>query len=188
MDITETLYVTNRKDWRAWLKKYAQTKKEIWLLYYKKHTNIPTIPYDDAVEEALCFGWIDSTLKRIDDEKHVQRYTPRHLSSLWSQSNITRAQKMIDQGKMTASGLDKFQYAMNHKKIAAPTPQRIIVPQDVKQALQAVPEVYTTFSKLNKSNKHMYMHWITTAKHEETRQRRINKLIHLLNKKTQDSS
>ena len=77
MKITEKLHVTNRDDWRAWLRKNHSTKKEIWLIYYKRHTGKPRIPYSDAVEEALCFGWIDSLVKKIDDEKFVQKFTPR---------------------------------------------------------------------------------------------------------------
>ena len=86
VEITETLYLTNRKQWRDWLEKNYNKKKDVWLIYYKKHTKKKTIPYDDAVEEALCFGWIDSTVKRIDDEKHVQRYSPRKLNSVWSET------------------------------------------------------------------------------------------------------
>jgi len=92
-------------------------KQEVWLLYYNKHTKIPTIPYDDAVEEALCFGWIDSTVKRIDDEKRIQRFTPRNLKSIWSQNNIRRVKKMIKEDKMTKAGLDKYKYGMKNNYI-----------------------------------------------------------------------
>ncbi|MCK4440294.1 hypothetical protein KAU85_04855, partial [Candidatus Bathyarchaeota archaeon] len=77
MKTTGKLYVTNRDDWRAWLRRNHDAKKEVWLIYYKKHTGKPRIPYDDAVEEALCFGWIDSIIKKIDDEKFAQKFTPR---------------------------------------------------------------------------------------------------------------
>ena len=108
MEIGETLFFTNRQDWRKWLEKNYEDKKEIWLIYYKKHTKKPTIHYEDAVEEALCFGWIDSTVKRIDEEKHAQRYTPRNLKSVWSKQNINRVKKMIKEGKMTNLGLFKI--------------------------------------------------------------------------------
>lgn len=108
MDIGKTLYVTTRKDWRAWLDKNHQKEKEIWLVYYKKHANMPRIPYNDAVEEALCFGWIDSTVKRIDEDKYTQRFSPRSNKSQWSEMNKERARRLIEQKKMTQAGLDKI--------------------------------------------------------------------------------
>ena len=87
MDISQTLHVTNREDWRAWLKKHYKTEKEIWLVYYKKATGKPRIEYNDAVEEALCFGWIDSKIHPIDDDFYMQVFTPRKPKSAWSTLN-----------------------------------------------------------------------------------------------------
>lgn len=97
MEVTESLYVKNRKEWRAWLENNHQSKKEIWLIYYKKHTGKPSIPYSDAVEEAICFGWIDGQIKSLDEEKYTQRYTPRKPKSAWSEINIERAKRMISE-------------------------------------------------------------------------------------------
>lgn len=108
MKITETLYVHNRKDWRAWLKKNHAKKKEIWLIYYRKASGRKRIPYDDAVEEALCFGWTDSTAKRIDGERFAQRFTPRRPGSQWSELNKKRARRLIKNGRMTRAGIAKF--------------------------------------------------------------------------------
>ncbi|MCK4365446.1 MAG: YdeI/OmpD-associated family protein [Thermoplasmatales archaeon] len=173
MKISETLYVINRTDWRTWLEKNYDKKKEIWLIYYKKHTKKPCIPYDDAVEEALCFGWIDSTVKRIDDEKHVQRYTPRNLRSVWSPHNIKRVNKMIKQGKMTEAGLKKYEYSMEHNLQAPETDKNISVPEDFQKALE-------NFTNLAPSYRIMYIYWIISAKKEETRKRRIDKAVKLL--------
>ena len=101
MNITKTLYVTNRDDWRAWLAKNHDKKKEIWLTYYKKETGKMRIPQADAVEEALCYGWIDSTVKKIDNEQFIQRFTPRNPKSAWSDINRTRVKKLIKEGQMT---------------------------------------------------------------------------------------
>ena len=180
MEITETLYVTNRHDWRKWLEKNYDKTKEIWLIYYKKHTGKPTIPYDDAVEEALCFGWIDSTLKHIDNEKHAQRYSPRNLNSVWSPYNIDRVKKMIEEGKMTKVGLEKFEYGMKNNKQVPTTKNKLVVPRDFKIALKDEPQADKNFSNLAKSYKIMYVHWIITAKKEETRKRRIAKAVRLL--------
>jgi len=105
MEITEKLYVKNREAWREWLINHHAARKEIWLVYYKKHTGKSRIPYDHAVEEALCFGWIDSTVKRVDDEIYVQRFTPRKKNSNWSDLNKKRARNLIKSGKMTDAGM-----------------------------------------------------------------------------------
>lgn len=103
--IGEKLYVTNRKAWRAWLLKNHAKKSEIWLIYYKKGSNKKRLEYDAAVEEALCYGWIDSTVKSIDDEKFAQRFSPRRKSSIVSDLNLARIKKLIRQGKMTKEGM-----------------------------------------------------------------------------------
>src|SRR5207247_11176130 len=93
-----TLYVTNPDEWRSWLTKHYQSETEVWLIYYKKHSGRPRIPYDDAVEEALCFGWIDSIGKRMDDEKFAQKFTPRRDRTKWSELNKRRVRKLIREG------------------------------------------------------------------------------------------
>ena len=101
MEIGRTLYITNRKAWRAWLARNHAREKEIWLIYYKKHTGKPRIPYDDAVEEALCYGWIDSIIKRVDDERTAQRFSPRRPKSSLSETNKERVRRLIKAKKMT---------------------------------------------------------------------------------------
>lgn len=107
-NITKTLYVKNRNEWRKWLEKHHNKEPEIWLIYYRKATGKPSIPYNDAVEEALCFGWIDSLEKGIDEERFAQRFTPRKTNSPWSQTNKERVQRLIKLGKMTSAGLAKI--------------------------------------------------------------------------------
>ncbi|UCE28860.1 MAG: hypothetical protein JSV85_06245 [Candidatus Bathyarchaeota archaeon] len=101
MELTNSLYAVGRDDWREWLRRNHDVKKEIWLIYYKKHTGKPSIPYDDSVEEALCFGWVDSTIKRIDDQRFARKFTPRKARSRWSEANKRRARKMIEERKVT---------------------------------------------------------------------------------------
>lgn len=108
MQITKTFYPKSREKWRKWLSKNYNKEKEIWLIYYKKTTGKPSIPYNDAVEEALCFGWIDSIEKSIDSERFAGRFTPRKPKSGWSKSNIERVKNLIKEGKMTQFGLAKF--------------------------------------------------------------------------------
>jgi uncharacterized protein YdeI (YjbR/CyaY-like superfamily) len=102
----QTLYVTDRAAWRAWLEANHASEREVWLVYYKKHTRRPRIPYDDAVEEALCFGWIDSVVRRLDEDSYLQKFTPRKAKSNWCESNVKRARKLIAEGRMTKAGLD----------------------------------------------------------------------------------
>jgi uncharacterized protein YdeI (YjbR/CyaY-like superfamily) len=104
MDIGETLYVTTREDYRKWLAKHHQIKKEIWLIQYKKATKKPSIDYVQAVEEAICFGWIDGFEKSMDAERYATRFTPRRPKSNWTDTNRERARKMIAAGKMTEAG------------------------------------------------------------------------------------
>ena len=149
MNMNKTLRVTDRDDWRAWLKKNHDSQREVWLIYYKKHTGKPRIPYDDAVEEALCYGWIDSTVKRNDDEKYAQKFTPRNEKSSWSELNKKRARKMMEQGGMTPAGLAKFKQAgeqKNEDKKDIPTKKRLVIPPGLKKALSANKKALENFN------------------------------------------
>lgn len=112
MNIGKTFYAKNRKEWRNWLSKNHDKEKEIWLIYYKKTTDKPTISYNDAVEEALCFGWIDSIEKGIDEESFAGRFSPRKEKSNLSESNKIRIKKLIKEGKMTKGGFIKIKDKM----------------------------------------------------------------------------
>src|SRR5579864_4930465 len=104
----KTFYAKDRREWRSWLEKNASSSREIFLIYYKKGSGKPRIAYGDAVEEALCFGWIDGKVHKLDDHRYVQRFTPRRPASRWSLLNIKRAKKVIAAGQMTAAGLAVF--------------------------------------------------------------------------------
>src|SRR5438552_8999911 len=105
MQITETLLVTTRQQWREWLIHHHADHKEIWLIYYKKSSDKTGISYEESVEEALCFGWIDGTTKGIDEETYAGRFTPRRPKSAWSTSNRTRVARLLQEGRMTEAGL-----------------------------------------------------------------------------------
>ena len=177
----EQLYVTDRDEWRAWLAKNHDTAKEVWLIYYKKHTGTPRIPYEDAVEEALCYGWIDTTVKRLDDDRYMQKYTPRKPKSIWSEANKARARKMIKQGRMTEAGLSRIRDAKRSgewKKAATPDlPTQI--PPDLRRALAADKTAKRNFDDLAPSYKKQFIWWISGAKRGETRQRRIEKTVRM---------
>lgn len=183
MKISKTLYVTNREQWRDWLKKHHRTETSIWLIYYKKSSGKPRIAYEDAVEEALCFGWIDSTIQKIDEEKFAQRFTPRKNTHNWSELNKRRVKKLIKEGRMTKSGLAKLSdEVFGHEAGAEPERKKreIALPRYFKEALMSNAKAWYNFKRLAPSYRRSYLWWVTTAKREETRSRRIKESIEML--------
>lgn len=138
MILGKTMYVKDRHAWRRWLEKNHARAKEIWLIYYNKASGKKRIPYNDAVEEALCFGWIDSTVKKIDEHSHTQRWTPRRPGSVLSQMNRERVRKLIKAKMMTKAGMDAIAHRWKEK---------FVFPADIKRALQKDPEVWKNFQK-----------------------------------------
>ena len=179
MTVTNELFVKTRKEWRDWLEKNHAIFNEIWLVYYKKHTGKPRIPYDDAVEEALCFGWIDSIVKRLDEERFCQKFTPRNDRSQWSELNKQRAEKMIEQGLMTEAGLFKVRVAKKSGEWDKKPSQNITskMPREFKKALKSNKKASENFENLSPSYRKQYIGWIASAKRPETRERRILEVI-----------
>ena len=176
------LYVTNRDEWRDWLFENHAGEAGIWLVFYKKETSKPTIEYEAAVEEALCFGWIDSIIKKIDDAKYARKFTPRTDKSKWSQLNKKRANRMIKQGRMTGAGLEKIKAA---KKTGLwdkdPRPRiSFDIPPEFAKALARNKKAKDFFDKLAPSYRKHYIGWIAVAKRPETKMRRIAESIALL--------
>ncbi len=180
----EEQYFAYRSHWRKWLKKNYDTQKEVWLIFYKKETGQPSIPYGDAVEEAICFGWIDSIIKKIDDEKFARKFTPRRAASRWSELNKNRAEKMITEGMMTEAGLKVVEEAKKSGEWFKTAPQQltVVIPPLMKEALAANRKARENFDKLAQSYKRQYIGWIASAKREETIRRRIKEAIGVLEK------
>src|SRR5947208_7737437 len=120
MEIGRTLYVKDRRQWRAWLARHHKTAPEIWLIYYKKHSGRPRIPYSDAVEEALCYGWIDSITKPVDEDRWAQRFSPRRPSSRLSAMNRERVRRLIAARRMTKAGLERIAHVLDHTRDTKP--------------------------------------------------------------------
>jgi len=179
MIIGETLYITDRKKWRIWLRKNHKTKNEIWLIYYKKHTGKARIPYDDAVEEALCYGWIDSTVKRIDSSKYAQKFTPRREKSNWSDHNLSRAKMLIKKGKMTKIGLALFnkRIVIQKKSSQSNATKIIVLPQALKKALASNKIALENFNNFAPGYRRLYIDWINSAKRKETVAKRIRQVV-----------
>lgn len=181
----ESVHFTTREEWRGWLKWNHGRVKEIWLVFYKKHTGKPRIAYDDAVEEALCYGWIDSIVKKIDEERYAQKFTPRTNRLQWSDSNVARLKKLVAADRMTEAGLAVVNPALlKEAPPAKPRPRRCTdqPPPWLKKALQRNRVAYRNFVALAPSYRRLYIAWISAAKREETRARRIEEAISLLEK------
>jgi uncharacterized protein YdeI (YjbR/CyaY-like superfamily) len=182
MNMSKTLYVPNRNEWRRWLERNHDTEKEVWLIYYKKYTGKPGIPYDDAVEEALSYGWIDSIIKRIDDETFCRKFTPRKDTSQWSELNKKRVEKLIMEGQMTEAGLAKIEAAKRTGKWKKPVTSRqeFKIPPELIEALATNKEAGKNFDKLAPSYQRQYVGWVASAKKVETRKKRVKEAIELL--------
>ncbi len=160
MVVGKTLYVTNRRQWRTWLSKLHETAGEIWLVYYRKDSGKRRIPYNDAVEEALCFGWIDSLTKPRDTESWVQRYTPRKSKSPLSEMNKERVRRLIKAGRMTRWGLQRIQHEMDARQSKKPKLKKFILPADILQTLKSDPDVWKNFKEFPETYKHIRVGWI----------------------------
>jgi uncharacterized protein YdeI (YjbR/CyaY-like superfamily) len=169
MEISETLYVANRQAWRDWLNANHEIKEEIWLISYRKEAGKPSLPYNDAVEEALCFGWIDSVRKSLDSERYVQRFTPRRPGSGYSQTNIERLKRLIDRGKLIPEvleglgglDLDQFEY-----------------PQDIMAVLREDPQVWVNFQRYSGAYQRIRIAYIDSARNRPGEfEKRLQNLI-----------
>ena len=183
-DDFEQIYLKTAGDWRSWLVENHNNKNGIWLIYYKKHTGRPRVPYNEAVEEALCFGWIDSTVKRIDEDTYMQKFTPRKLVSKWSEHNKKRAEKMIKKGKMEQAGMQAIEIAKkNGKWDEAYTSQlNLELSSDLLISLKRNSIAFEEYLNLSPSQKKYYNNWVMSAKKPETRMKRYNEMIGLLEK------
>ena len=189
MEIIDILCPATRGEWRSWLKENHEKKRSVWLTYYKKGSGKSGVSYEDAVEEAVCFGWIDSVARPIDDEKYVQRFTRRNKNSRWSESNIRRAEEMIGQGKMTPAGLlaynERREYA--GRALECYDGKNPVLPQDLQKALEGLEGALNNFNAFSPSYRRYSVLWINDAKRDVTRKKRIDEIARLAaeNKKKQ---
>ncbi len=173
------LYITERKEWRKWLAKNHSSCEEVWLRYYKKPSGKPRIPYNDAVEEALCFGWIDGKIKRINEDYYIQRFTPRRPGSRWSKYNIDRIEKLKKAGLMKSAGLKAYKEALEKPALVYDDrrdgyPSE---PDDLMKALKKNKTALKNFINFSQSSRRMYIDWLNSAKRAETRIGRIQKIV-----------
>lgn len=168
--------VRNGREWRKWLEKHHASSPGIWLVFYKGHTGVESIPYEDSLREALCFGWISSLIKRLDEARYAVKFTPRKPTSKWSDINRKLWAELKAAGRLAPAGL-----------AAAPTanryPERPSIPElpaYIAKALKAKPQASRFFQGLAPTYRRQFVAWIHTAKRPETREKRLREAIALL--------
>jgi uncharacterized protein YdeI (YjbR/CyaY-like superfamily) len=164
---------------RAWLEEHHATAPGVWSKVAKKQTGLPAISWDDSVDIALCFGWIDSQRRGLDDRYYLQKYTPRGRRSTWSKINRARVERLIAAGLMTPAGLAEVERAKADGRwdAAYDSPKTMTVPADLQAALDANPEAAAFFATLKSTNRYAILHRVATAVKPETRARRIEKYV-----------
>jgi len=176
----EELTFETREDFRRWLELNHLTSEGLWVIYFKKYTKIQTINYNEAVEEALCFGWIDSKVKTIDNLRYKQVFTPRNPKSMWSKLNKERVARMIKEGKMRQAGTKAIEGGKKSGQWdkayggATKTPP---LPEELKVALMKHPQAWENFNNFAPSYRGTYIIWVSMAKRQQTKDDRIKKVV-----------
>jgi len=173
---------SDRNEWRAWLSENHASEKEVWLAYFKRHTGKATVSYIDSVKEALCFGWIDGLKRRIDDERYAHRFTPRKASSKWSPQNIRLAQELIESGEMTETGLAAYDQRVPYDQELqqALSAKELPLTAETEEVLKTSKKAWDNFIQLSPGYRKQYVGWIQSAKRPETREKRLQEAISLL--------
>jgi len=170
------LDIRSRRQWHAWLAEHHASSAGIWFTFHKKHSVVKSVPYEDAIREALCYGWIDSLVKRLDDDRYLLKFTPRKPTSKWSDINRRRWAELEKEGRLAASG----RAAAPSDNRYAPRPTIPELPPYIRKALRTNPRAWTFFQALAPTQRRNFVVWIHTAKRPETREKRIRESIALL--------
>ncbi len=176
----KTLRVRTLDQWRDWLTGHHASESEVWLIYFKQHTGVGSIKHKDALDEALCFGWVDSLVKRLDDRRYSAKFTPRRADSRWSAVNRKRYAELKAEGRLKPPGIARPPTSRG----SAPRPARLELPQQLPEYIQAAlrkhPKALRHFESLAPAERRRYFAWIESAKREETKLRRLAEAIRLL--------
>jgi uncharacterized protein YdeI (YjbR/CyaY-like superfamily) len=173
----KTLHVRTRQQWRKWLQAHHRSNPGLWLVFHKRHTATRSIGYDEAVEEALCFGWIDSLIRRLDEDRYARKFTPRRPGSRWSAINCRRYADLKRRGLLAAAGRER---APTGRISEAPGRWVYVLPSYIEKELKANARAWEHFQKLAPSYRRSYVGWIDTAKREETKAKRLREALRLL--------
>lgn len=175
---TKTITPANRQEWRQWLEKHHASEKAVWLIYYKKNAQQPTITWSEAVDEALCFGWIDSIAKPLDENRYKQFFTKRKPRGGWSGINKEKIKSLSEQGLMSQAGWDAIAVAKeNGSWTLLDAIEALVIPEDLAKAFAENASADAFFQKLSRSDKRNLLQWVSFAKRPETRRNRIDEII-----------
>ena len=180
----DTLDLRTAAGWRSWLRT-NHASKGIWLVFYNKSSGEPSISYEDALDEALAFGWIDSIIRKLDDQKYARKFTPRSFSkSNWSESNVERAKQLIKEGRKTKWGLEAIERRVVPKPL--PKPNLETIPKDLQDALEENEVALRNFASFAPSHRRRYLMWISSARRPETRKKRVEEAVSLIEQNTRN--
>ena len=171
-----TLDIRTRRQWREWLAKHHASSPGIWLVFHKRHSGVKSIPYEEAVREALCFGWIDSLIKRLDDDRYAFKVTPRQPASKWSAINRRRWMELKAAGLLAPAGFA----APPTRNVYGPKPVIPDLPAYIARAIKANPKAWRFFRELAPTYRRAFIVWVHIAKRPETRERRLREAVELL--------
>lgn len=176
----KTFFAKTRQAWHKWLAGHHDSESEVWLVFYKPHAAAASIAYSDALDEALCFGWVDSLVKRLDDDRYARKFTPRKANSRWSQINRKRYAALKASGRLQPGGIARAPTSRGD----APRPPRYELPAETPRYIQAAlkkrPAAWRYFEQLAPSHRRRYIGWIEAAKRDETKARRLHEAIRLM--------
>jgi uncharacterized protein YdeI (YjbR/CyaY-like superfamily) len=174
MDGVRTFYARDTGEWRAWLEEHCQTEKSVWLIVYHKSSKTPSAHFHDVIENALCFGWVDSKAASRDKESCYLLFSRRNPKSTWGKTSRARAEKMIGLGLMTPSGLEVIEQAKEMGAWEAlADAQNLVMPDDLKKLFDQNDIAFKNFKRFPPSSQRTILEWIARAKRPETRQRRV---------------
>jgi len=179
------LYCATVEQWREWLEQHHSTESEVWLVFYKKGLSDQTFDYDGALDEALCYGWVDSVIKKLDEQRYARKFTPRKETSQWSEINKRRVAQLIATGRMTSAGMALIEAAKANgqwDKTFGPPKVEDDMPAELQSALEQNPAALKNFAQLAPSFRKQYILWVTMAKRPATRAQRVKEAIALLEK------
>jgi uncharacterized protein YdeI (YjbR/CyaY-like superfamily) len=174
----EPIYFPDSQAWRAWLEEHHATADEVFVLYYKKHTGKPSMTWSEAVDQALCFGWIDGRVNSLGPDSHKQRFTPRRVGSNWSKINVAKVAALREAGLMRPAGEAAFAARREDRTgVYSFEVDEMALTPEFEARLRAVPEAWAYWEARPKSYRRPATHWVMSAKREETRERRITQLV-----------
>jgi uncharacterized protein YdeI (YjbR/CyaY-like superfamily) len=176
----KTLHVRTLDEWRDWLSERHASESEVWLIFHKRHTGVASIDYKDALDEALCFGWVDSLIKRLDDQRYARKFTPRRVDSQWSDVNRKRYAELKAAGRLKPAGINRPPTGRGYSPRPERRPMPSKLPTYIQAALNGNAKASRNFDALPVSQRRRYVTWVESAKREETKRRRLDEAIRLL--------